>query len=382
MASAQRDRRGLREAVGANSAIVDDAMVDRVHALTSRPGNRSAFVDFANTGQPDRSAEIPSIAVPTLVLCRRPGLGGHGDHGIPAMKYFVASGEDRRLDPETRCALRGSFITPSDGVTHYELTGPDSGELAVLVGGLTIPLSYWDALAARLHTRGLRTLAYSAYGRGYSDRIQGHYDEALFVRQLAELTTALDLTPPRHVAGTSMGALVAMAYANLRPETVATLTIVGPAGLAEHPLPQRLLGNDIEGGFVARRFGRRLLEDHLGHNVRDPDRAEELVAMVQDAYRCEGSLYAFFQTLQDFPLHERQDLFRSTGKLGLPVLLVWGDDDQVTPITHLDTVRDLLRPRQTHVITECGHMAPFERPDDVGDLLASFTVPHPDRLEP
>ncbi|WP_370964592.1 alpha/beta fold hydrolase [Amycolatopsis sp. cg9] len=298
------------------------------------------------------------------------------------MKYFVVSDEDRRLDTATRRTPRGSFVALSDGVTHYELSGPESGGLAVLVGGLTIPLSYWDALAARLHARGLRTLAYSAYGRGYSDRVEGRYDEALFVRQLAELTSALDLTPPRHVVGTSMGALVAMAYANLHPESVTTLTVVGPAGLGERPRQQRLLRNDVLAGFVARRFGRKLLESHLGHNVRDPALSAQLVAMVRDAYRYEGSLFAFFQTLQHFPLYERQDLFRSTGKLGLPVLLVWGDDDRVTPISHLDTVHELLRPRQTHVITECGHMAPYERPDDVGDLLASFTVPHPERLEP
>jgi len=298
------------------------------------------------------------------------------------MKYFVASDEDRRLDAATRRTLRGDFVALSDGVTHYELTGPEDGELAVLVGGITIPLSYWDGLAARLHARGLRTLACSAYGRGYSDRVRGRYDEALFVRQLAELTAALGLTGPHHVVGTSMGALVAMAYANRDPATVATLTIVGPAGLGARPLPQRLLRNDLLAGFIARRFGRNLLEDHLGHNVRDPGLSARLVAMVQDAYRYEGSLYAFFQTLQDFPLYERQDLFRRTGELGLPVLLVWGDDDRVTPITHLDTVHELLRPRQTHVITECGHMAPYERPDDVGDLLASFTVPHPERLEP
>ncbi|MFC0430900.1 alpha/beta fold hydrolase [Kutzneria buriramensis] len=298
------------------------------------------------------------------------------------MKYFVASYEDRRLDAATRRTLRGSFVTLSDGVTHYELTGPENGALVVLVGGITIPLFYWDGLAARLHARGLRTLAYSAYGRGYSDRIRDRYDEALFVRQLAELTAALSLTGPHHLAGTSMGALVAMAATNQSPASVATLTIVGPAGLGARPLPQRLLRNDVVAGFIVRRFGRKLLEDHLGHNVRDPALSAQLVAMVQDAYRYEGSLYAFFQTLKDFPLYERQDLFRSTGKLGLPILLVWGDDDQVTPITHLDTVHELLRPRQTHVITECGHMAPYERPDDVGDLLASFTAPHPERLEP
>jgi pimeloyl-ACP methyl ester carboxylesterase len=60
--------RGLRQAVGSNSAIVDDTMVTRVHRLWNRPGNRSAFVDFVNTDQPDRSSEISGINVPTLVL--------------------------------------------------------------------------------------------------------------------------------------------------------------------------------------------------------------------------------------------------------------------------------------------------------------------------
>ena len=67
--------RGLRQAVGPNSTIVDAAMVTRVHHLWNQPGNRSAFVDFVNTEQKDRSAEIPRIAVPTLVL-RSAGIDG------------------------------------------------------------------------------------------------------------------------------------------------------------------------------------------------------------------------------------------------------------------------------------------------------------------
>ncbi|MGX1349558.1 pimeloyl-ACP methyl ester carboxylesterase [Bradyrhizobium elkanii] len=54
----------LRSIVGQRSTIVDDAMVDRVHGLMSLPGNRSAFVDLANTNQTDRSAEIPRIVTP------------------------------------------------------------------------------------------------------------------------------------------------------------------------------------------------------------------------------------------------------------------------------------------------------------------------------
>lgn len=289
------------------------------------------------------------------------------------MKYFVAAGEDRRLDAATRGRLRGSYIQLSDGVTHYELTGPDGGDVVVLAGGLTIPLFYWDELAAELHARGLRTLAYSGYGRGYSDRVVARYDEALFVRQLRELVEHLDLPASSHVVGTSMGALIAMAYVGQHVGSAATLTLVGPAGLSRQPIAQKLLlGNDIAAGVIAKRFGRRVLEQHLGHNVADADRAAALAAMIGDASRYEGSIFAFFQTLQHFPLFDRAELYRHTGALRLPTQLIWGREDDVTPISSLGQVRELLQPSQCHVIDDCGHMAPFERPLVVADQLATF----------
>ncbi|WP_433346710.1 alpha/beta fold hydrolase [Micromonospora sp. CA-111912] len=298
------------------------------------------------------------------------------------MRYFVGPGEDRTLDEEMRRELRGSFVPLTDGTTHYELSGPTDGELAVLVGGLTIPLFYWDDVASRLHADGLRTLTYSAYGRGYSDRVHATYGEALFVRQLAELMATLGLKHPHHVVGTSMGTLIAMAYTGRQAASVSTLTVLGPAGLTRRPPPQQLLRSGLVADFVARRFGRRLLEGHLRHNVRDPEQAAALAAMVLDAYRYEGSLYALFSTLQNFPLYSRHELFRRTGNLGVPTMLIWGADDQVTPIAHIDTARALLQPRRTHVITECGHMAPLERPRDVADLLASFAVSQNDWRQP
>jgi len=56
------------------------------------------------------------------------------------MKYFVASGEDRRLDLATREQLRGSFIELPSGITHYELSGPAQGRVVVLVGGHRSPV--------------------------------------------------------------------------------------------------------------------------------------------------------------------------------------------------------------------------------------------------
>jgi pimeloyl-ACP methyl ester carboxylesterase len=291
------------------------------------------------------------------------------------MKYFVTAGEDRRLDAASRNHLRGDFVELSDGVTHYELRGPDNGDLAVLVAGLTIPLFYWDDVAQHLHERGVRTLAYSAYGRGYSERVRNRYDERLFVRQLRQLTETLELPPRRHIVGTSMGALIAMALFAENPSCATTLTLIGPAGVSNKTaMQQRLLRGDLIATAVAKRFGHRILMGHLGHNVSDPRRGAELATMISDCYRYEGSMYAFFATLQDFPLSRRAELYRRTGDLAIPTMLVWGAEDRVTPIDGLAQARELLRPIRTSVIDNCGHMAPYERPADVAEQLAAFTT--------
>lgn len=303
---------------------------------------------------------------------------GRGRHrrlseGLAVMRYFTARAEDRRLDQAGRDGLRGSFVQCSDGITHYELTGPDGGAVVVLVGGLTIPLFYWDRLAEELHGKGFRTLACSGYGRGYSDRVRTEYDEALFVRQLSDLTGQLGLTDRWHVLGTSIGALVAMAFAERHLAQTATLTLIGPGGLEpKPPAGAGLLRHDRLGALLGKYLGSRMLEKHLSHNVRDAGQSAELSAMVRDCYRFEGSMYALCATIADFPLTGRQDLYARAGHWPIPSMLLWGKEDHVTPITRFDEVLGLLKPAQSHIFEECGHMASFEQPAQVAAKFAEL----------
>ena len=289
-------------------------------------------------------------------------------------RAYVARGEDRILDEAARVAARGSFVTLSDGVTHYELAGPDAGPLVLLIPGITIPLGYWDAIAADLHARGMRTLAYSAYGRGWSDRVEGRYDQALFLRQLSELLDAVTAREPVHVVGTSMGGLIAMAYATRDggPPPV-SLTLIGPAGLTEQrQLGTRLLAVDPLARILGKYSGHRALSKHLSHNVRSSDDSERLAHLVGEPYRFHGSIYALLSTMRDYPLTAQHDLYRRSGQLPIPTMLLWGEHDRVTPIEHLATVRELLHPDECHVITGCGHMVPFEDPHGTARLLTDF----------
>ncbi|MFB1298709.1 alpha/beta fold hydrolase [Mycobacterium sp. pW049] len=114
--------RGLRQSVAPNSTIVDDAMVDRVHRYWNASGNRSAFVDFVNTNQPDRSAEIPEIGVPTLVL-RSAGVDAqHFARDIPDVREAVHPSAGHLLPEEEPIWFAEKVATFLNTLEAQELT--------------------------------------------------------------------------------------------------------------------------------------------------------------------------------------------------------------------------------------------------------------------
>jgi pimeloyl-ACP methyl ester carboxylesterase len=106
--------KNLSAVVGPDSDAVDDAMVDRVHTLMSRPGNRSAFVDFANTDQRDRSGEIRAITTPTLVLRSDLIDGQHFTRDIAGSQEVVLPGVGHLMPAEAPAAVAdaiAAFVT-------------------------------------------------------------------------------------------------------------------------------------------------------------------------------------------------------------------------------------------------------------------------------
>ncbi|TGK36651.1 alpha/beta fold hydrolase [Leptospira andrefontaineae] len=92
--------RNLRSIVGAESNIVTDEMIERVFQLMSLPGNRSAFIDFANTDQTDRSSQIANISIPTLVLRSAKIDGQHFARDIRNCQELVHIGGGHLLPEE------------------------------------------------------------------------------------------------------------------------------------------------------------------------------------------------------------------------------------------------------------------------------------------
>lgn len=121
---------------------------------------------------------------------------------LAAVAYGIWSNpEEAPLDEAARAGSEGQFVTLSRGMTHYDVAGPDSGRVVVLLHGFSVPYYIWDPTSAALAEAGYRVLRYDMYGRGLSDRPDADYTLAFYDAQLMELLDSLRIESPVDIAG-------------------------------------------------------------------------------------------------------------------------------------------------------------------------------------
>ena len=288
------------------------------------------------------------------------------------VSYFILNPEKKALTPETRASLPGQFITLADGVTHYELAGPENGPLVVLVNGFSIPLFSWERNVPALTEAGFRVLTFDLYGRGYSDRPDGPYNLDLFVRQIDELLTALKIVQPVDMVGISMGGYITAGFANRYPERVRRVVLISPVvdAVASDPrlkivtLPW--LGDYLFTVYIG---PDQIVDSQNEYQAYVPGsnwRAREL-----DALQYAGIRHALLSTLRDMtgdPLKEYQQL----GKLGIQVEVLWGDKDPTVLIANAPKVLAAIPQAVFYSIPGARHESPYEAPQVVNPFLIDF----------
>ena len=58
--------------------------------------------------------------------------------------------------------------------------------------------------------------------------------------------------------------------------------------------------------------------------------------------------------------------------LKMPVLIVWGQVDHITPLSEGETIHRLIPQSQLTVISGCGHLAPNECANKIGPAVVNF----------
>ncbi len=281
--------------------------------------------------------------------------------------YQRANVEVLPMDATARADAPGQFIELSDGTTHYELAGPADGPVVVLVHGFSVPYYIWDTTFAALTESGFRVLRYDLYGRGYSDRPDIAYDGALFERQIVELIEGLDLDEPLDVIGLSMGGAVTVRFVANQRQRVRRAVLVDPVhstwGTPDLP---RVIGNYV----LAVRMLPRMAEGQLSDFVR-PENYPTWVDQYRVQMRYEGFRRAVIATLYDFGPEDHFSWYSDVQALGVPTMLVWGEEDRTLPIAGADEIREVLDVEYLPV-PDAGHLPHIEQDATVNPAIVEF----------
>ena len=283
--------------------------------------------------------------------------------------------ETRALDAVARADASGSFVTLPLGVTHYEVVGPDTGRLVVLVHGFSVPYYIWDPTVRGLRDAGYRVLRYDLYGRGFSDRPDVDYDAALYDGQLDALLDSLHVTGPVDLVGLSFGGFVTAHYAASHRDRVRTLTLVDP--MSERPTLPGYLRLPVIGPWLWQVMAVPGMANGQMTDFLHPEDHPTWVEQYRPQMRYRGFGRALLSTIANAMDTDVDSLYAGVAKTGIPVMLVWGKQDMTVPFTLSEVVLRNIPSAEFVPIDSAGHVSHIEQAALVNARLSAFLAAHP-----
>lgn len=289
------------------------------------------------------------------------------------MATWNFSSETQTLDEQARLNAPGSFVKLTDGFTHYELSGPEDGQVVVLIHGFSVPYFVWDATFAPLVEAGLRVLRYDLFGRGWSDRPDTRYDHTLFTRQLNDLITTLGITSPVDLVGLSMGGAITATFNARQPDRVRRIVLIDPAGFRmKKSVVMRLLSLPWLGEWLLDRFGDPVLVYGQQADFLEPQKANEYLEKYKDQMRLRGFKRAILSTLRCRVIEDAEEEFHMMHLQPKPVLLIWGKQDTTVPFRTSQRALQIIPNAEFHPIDNARHVPHIERPESVNPILIEY----------
>lgn len=166
--------------------------------------------------------------------------------------------------------------------------------------------------------------------------------------------------------GCSMGGYLAFELWRQASERIRALVLIGTRAPADSP-EQREARDDTIG--LLGEAGKQAFWDASGPRLFAPDADPELVerARAMTLERPITELVATLETLRDRP-----DSRPTLAAIDVPVLVVVGEEDRVTPPAEAEAMVDGLANARFSRIAGAGHLSPLERPSEVTEALRGF----------
>lgn len=163
-----------------------------------------------------------------------------------------------------------------------------------------------------------------------------------------------------HLMGNSLGGHVALVHVLKHPERIKSLILTGSSGLFENGMgdsyPKRsdyeYIKNKTELTFYDPRTATKELVDEVYGIVNNRLKAIKIIALAKSAIR--------------------NNLGEELNQIKQPTLLVWGNNDTITPPFVAREFNRLIPNSELYFVDKCGHAPMMEVPEEFNTILHKF----------
>lgn len=163
-----------------------------------------------------------------------------------------------------------------------------------------------------------------------------------------------------NLLGNSLGGHVALVHVLKHPERIKSLILTGSSGLFESGMgdsyPKRgdydYIKNKTEVTFYDPKTASKELVDEVFEIVNNRIKVIKILALAKSAIR--------------------NNLGKELNQIKQPTLLIWGNNDIITPPFVAEEFHKLIPNSELHFIDKCGHAPMMEVPDEFNRILHNF----------
>jgi pimeloyl-ACP methyl ester carboxylesterase len=177
-----------------------------------------------------------------------------------------------------------------------------------------------------------------------------------FIAKFVEMKQLRDMT----LLGNSLGGHLALAYTLLKPENVKRIVLTGSSGLFENSM----------GGSYPKRGKYEYIKERVEYTFYDPAVASK--DLVDEVFETTRSIPKCMSIVAVAKSAQRHNLASQLHLIKVPVLLIWGLNDTITPPNVGYEFDRLLPNSELHFVDKCCHAPMMEHPERFNALVQDF----------
>jgi len=261
-----------------------------------------------------------------------------------------------------------SHTTTVNNLTvSYIDEGPDNSPTIILIHGFPLNKLMWEKQIEMLK-EDFRVIAYDIRGHGNTDAGNDNFSIELFVNDLLGLMDALKIDRTI-LCGFSMGGYIALNAIEAYPERFNALLLCDTNCAADMSEAKEKRLKTIEN------IKEQGLEKYAGESLKKLfapisfSQHREEIGIVREMIM-NTSKQSLYKTLH--ALAERKETCPGLHEIKVPVLIMVGKEDEITPPAAASTMHEKIKSSTIHIIDHAGHMSNMENPDQFNNHLTKF----------